>query len=191
MTRGELEQCGMDLWLIGHTHIPYPEGDVITGERIFNPGTHQQTDISDHSEGSVFVIEIGDDRQVTARRIRTGVLRFWKLSLDLKHGQSLKEEMEKLTSRLDGESASVRMQITGIALAEDYERREEIYREFENRFVKFEAHDMELQKEITQEMIDAETLEGSVENKLLKMYAEEPEILNLAYELVRKCRGDK
>ena len=50
---------------------------------------------------------------------------------------------------------------------------------------------MELQKEITQEMIDAETLEDSVENKLLKMYAEKPEILNLAYELVRKCRGDK
>lgn len=191
MTRGELERCGMDLWLIGHTHIPYPEGDVITGERIFNPGTHQQTDISDHSEGSVFVIDIGDDKQVTARKTRTGVLRFCKLSLDLKHGQSLKEEMEKLTSGLDGESASVRMQISGIALAEDYERREEIYREFEDRFVKFEPHDMELQKEITQEMIDAETLEDSVENKLLKMYAEEPEILNLAYELVRKCRGDK
>ncbi|MCI9501679.1 MAG: DNA repair exonuclease [Hungatella sp.] len=191
MTRAELEGCGMDLWLIGHTHIPYPEGDVITGEKIFNPGTHQQTDISDNSEGSVFVISIDDDKQVTARKIPTGVLRFCKLSLDLRHGQSLKEEIHKLTCDLDGESTSVRMRISGIALAEDYDRRGEIYREFEDRFVKFEPHDMDLQKEITQDMIDTETLEGSVENKLLKMYVKEPEILNLAYELVRQCGEGK
>lgn len=191
MTRVELERCHMDLWLIGHTHIPYPDGDVIKGETIFNPGTHQQTDISDNSEGSVFVINVDDDKQITARKIQTGVLRFCKLSLNLKHGQSLKEEIDRLTRGLDGKSTSVRMQISGIALVEDYEKRGEIYGEFEDRFVKFEPHDMELQKEITQEMIDTETVEGSVENKLLKMYVKEPEILNLAYELIKQCKEGK
>lgn len=191
MTREELEQCRMDLWLIGHTHIPYPDGDAISGERIFNAGTHQQTDISDNSEGSVFVVEVDDEKKITARKIHTGVLTFRNLSLNLKHGQSLKDEIRRLTRELDGDSTSVRLQIGGIALKEDFEGKEEIYREFEERFVKFEHLDAELQMEITGEMIDAETVEGSVENRLLKKYVGEPEILNLAYDLIRQCKEEK
>ncbi len=190
MTQSELEQSNMDLWLIGHTHIPYPAADVIENQKIFNAGTHQQTDIADNSEGSVFIIEINGDKKIIAKKVHTGVLRFCKRNLHLMHGQSLKAEIESALSDLDAESASVRLQITGVALAEDYEARSDIYRGFEDCFVKFEPLDADLQPEITEEMIDSETIDGSVENQLLKKYIGEPELLNLAYDLVKRCKGE-
>ena len=62
MTEKELESIPMDVWLIGHTHIPYPgdlkEDEDTFGHKIFNAGTHEQTDLSNNSDGLGFIITV-------------------------------------------------------------------------------------------------------------------------------------
>ena len=185
----ELEDLGMDLWLIGHTHIPYPAGETIRGQRIFNAGTHQQTDISDNSEGSVFVIDIDDNKDITARKIRTSTIFFVRKELILVHGKSLRDALEKIVDSLDDpKHTTLRLIISGIALAEEYANREKIYDRIAKDVLFFDPKDFDLQPEITAEMIDMETSEGTPENDLLKGYLKNPELLNLAMDLVRSCK---
>ena len=50
------------IWLIGHTHIPYPndlkENEDVTGYRIFNAGTHEQTDLHNNTEGNCLIVQL-------------------------------------------------------------------------------------------------------------------------------------
>lgn len=198
MTKAELESCQMDLWLIGHTHMPYPNQEKIVGEKILNAGTHQQTDIADRAEGSVFLIELPTEivkekdkisEKICVRKIPTGVLHFEKREINLAHGEHLQEKIEKSIQGMERENTTLRMIIFGTALEEEYEQRQFIYQSYEEQFLKFEVQDFELQQEITREKIAKETLEGSLENQLLMKYLNEPEILNLAFELVKSCKN--
>lgn len=186
----ELENLGMDLWLIGHTHVPYPTGDIIKNQCIFNAGTHQQTDVADNAEGSVFMIEVAGDKSVTARKVHTGVISFVWQKMKLDHWQDLRGALEDLISHYDAPNTSLRLTLSGIASAGDYADRYHIYEEFQRRFIEFDVRDFDLQPEITAEMIDAETAEGTAENQLLKCYLDEPELLSLALDLVRSCREE-
>lgn len=198
MTRAELEGCQMDLWLIGHTHIPYPNQEEMVGERILNAGTHQQTDIADRAEGSVFLVEIPAEfskerekisEKIHVRKIPTSVIHFEKREINLVHGESLQEKIEKSIQGMERENTTLRLIISGTALEEEYEQRQSIYRSYEEQFLKFEVQDFELQQEITREKIEKETLEGSIENQLLMKYLDNPELLNLAFELVKNCKN--
>lgn len=191
MTLSELNACRMDLWLIGHTHIPYPSAETVSDQRIFNAGTHQQTDISDNSEGSVFIITVDDGKKVSARREKTGVIRFVQKSVDLDHGQELEAALKSAVAGMDPETTSIRLTVNGTAFKEDFEKREEIYERVLGDMIKYDVFDSGMRAEITMDMIDAETVEGSLENDLLKRYADEPELLNLAYDLVIQCKEGK
>ena len=60
MKRSELERIPVDVWLIGHTHVPFPrnlkEDAYTVGEKIFNAGTHVQTDVSCNTDCQCFII---------------------------------------------------------------------------------------------------------------------------------------
>lgn len=198
MTRAELENCKMDLWLLGHTHIPYPNQDEIVEGRILNAGTHQPTDIADNADGSVFLIELLEDsskesvrstQKIHVRKIPTAAIHFEKIEINLAHGESLRDKIEKAVLGMDRENTTLRLFISGTALEEEYEKRQSIYRDYEEEFLKFEVQDMELHPEITREKIKRETLEGSIENQLLMKYLDNPELLNLAFELVKSCKN--
>lgn len=190
MTRRELERCPMDVWLLGHTHTPSPNQDIITGQHIFNAGTPQQTDVSNNTNGSAFLIEIDDEKKVTARKYTTGVIHFDMLRLALRHGQSLQALIESAVHTYDKPNTLLRLEITGVASTEDFQERESIYAEFRRQFLSFVTVDSALQPEITPAMIEAEAIADSIENRLLKLYIEQPDLLNLAYELVKECKGE-
>lgn len=204
MTKAELEQCQMDLWLIGHTHMPSPDKEEMSGEKILNAGTHQQTDIADNAKGSVFLIEIPvkeekDLREkkerekffqkIHVRKIPTGVIYFEKREINLVHGESLRERIKEAVKDMKPENTTLRLILSGTAMEEEYDRKEDILREYEEKFLKLEVQDSKLQAEITRDKISKETLEGAIENQLLMKYLDEPEILNLAFELVKECKN--
>ena len=191
MPWAELRSCGLDLWLIGHTHIPYPAGDCISDENIFNAGTHQQTDVSNNTDGTVFVIEISDDKRIKAVKHRTGVVSFRQADIRLSHGEPLREALSQALAEIPRESTFVELNISGVAMRGDFESRAEIYNEQEKGFLFFEVNDSALEQEITADMIDEETIDGSAENKLLKRYISEPYMLNLAFDLVKSCKEGK
>ncbi|MDD2648455.1 MAG: DNA repair exonuclease [Eubacteriales bacterium] len=190
MTEDELSSLGMQLWLIGHTHIPYPAGDEIIGASVFNAGTHQQTDIADSAEGSVFIIDI-DKSTVRAKRIKTGVVSFVRRALTLSAGDSLSARIMGELSGLESANTVFRLKIGGILGADEFRNRAGVYDELRERLLRLETDDGELKEEITAEMIDAETLEGTAENRLLKRYLSSPRLLETAYLLIKRVKdGD-
>lgn len=189
MTRQELEGCKMDVWLLGHTHVPEPKEDYITDCRIFNAGTHQQTDISDNSDGSVFIIEIADDCTITAKKVHTGVIFFVRKERKIQHGETLESVLDKVKAEIkEPKNTTLRLTLSGTLLSEDYEQKGSIYQKYKQEFLWVDFKDDALKREITGEMIEAETMEGSIERKLLQNYGDQPELLNLAYDLICECK---
>lgn len=183
MTPQELLELGMDAWLIGHTHITFSVDD-----RIFSPGTPQQTDIADRSRSLVYLIEIDDAGHVAARTEKVGVVDFVRREVSVAHGQILEEALQ--LPELEPGRTALRVILTGIAAPEDYESRHKLYDKLREAFLKLEVKDEGLQKAITAELIDRETPEGSAINRLLHGYADNMELLNLAYALAQACKNE-
>jgi DNA repair protein SbcD/Mre11 len=77
MTMNELKNSGVDIWLIGHTHITYPDKP---GSRdiIFNPGTPEPDGFDCRHEGRAFLHTIDAQKKITTDVISTGSCRFIK-----------------------------------------------------------------------------------------------------------------
>lgn len=102
MSEEELNSIPVDVWLIGHTHIAYPEdlGEIeeTTGYKIFNAGTHEQTDLSNNSEGDCFIIRIEKEHEratVYAKKYISGKIRYFDIKVQLVAGMDLKESLVK------------------------------------------------------------------------------------------------
>ena len=83
MTAQELLACGMDLWLMGHTHIPYPSPPGQT-DRVFYPGTPEPDGFDCQHEGKAWVLELAEDRRVTPLSLSTGMYRFLHDEVEIK-----------------------------------------------------------------------------------------------------------
>ncbi len=183
MTEKELHTLGMDIWLIGHTHVEFS-----IGNHIFNAGTPQQTDIADSSDSEVYLIEIDEQKNITAKKEKVGVIDFVKKEVTVEHHQRLEDVLQ--FPELEPDKTSVRVVLTGMVLPEEYEDRQRIYETCGAGFIKFDVKDENLQKAITPELIGQETMEGSTLHRLLNSYADDMELLNLAYSLAQECRND-
>lgn len=124
MKRSELEGIPVDVWLIGHTHVPFPRNltDTFTPcEKILNAGTHVQTDVSCNTESFCFIVEIDEDKNVRAKRIISGNLRFYRKSITLTAGE-MKTILNRELSGV-GDNSVVDIILTETVTAEEYEDR--------------------------------------------------------------------
>ena len=192
MTRAELEEIPVDVWLLGHTHVPFPRD--LTDEfspcgKIFNPGTHVQTDVSCNTEGQCFIIEIGDDKTVRAKKFVSGNIRFYRKTVALRAGEMediLKRELEKF----GGESV-VDLVLSGAVTADEYENRAAILDNLLNRFIEGTYTDYALTRQISRKLIGDEFPETSFSARLLTALLDNPKEAQLAYELLSSMKEGK
>ena len=191
MSPEELNDIPVDVWLLGHAHIPEPYceyGKVIGHTRIYNAGTHQQTNIHNNVEGSVFVIDIGNQKYVRAKRVKTGTIRFLELVINVTPDDEIEKLITEKLSGIDVKNTVLRLTVNGTANSDEYEKRQTIEKLVSEKVLYLDKIYLNITKEITTQMIDEETIAGSIENKLLKKYVDEPDILAAAYELVMSCK---
>lgn len=194
MTEAELERIPVDVWLIGHTHIQYPaldENEDTEGYRIFNPGTHQQTDLHNNTEGCCFIITIdkSNDKVTTkAHKLVSGQVRYYdlKLSVNTDNDTALSQEMEKLVAELN-ENSIVRVTVDGSVKETEYRDRGRIYESLLSRFLSYEIDDSQLSEEITIEKIRDEYSELSFAAQLMEQLMDNPVELQMAYQLLKAC----
>ena len=193
MKRSELEAIPMDVWLIGHTHVPFPrdltEDLTVRDDKIFNPGTHVQTDVSCNTEGVCFIVEIAEDKTIRAKNMVSGVLRFYRRTIDVTAG-----EMERLLhdALADlGDNSVVDIILTGAVTPEEYEDRAAIIEAALSRFIEGTYNDHALSKLISKELIRSEFPETSFSAGLLTSLLAEPKEAQLAYELLRSLKEGK
>ncbi len=202
MTEEELSGIPVDLWLVGHTHIPYSdlredlrENEDTEGGKIFNAGTHEQTDLHNNTEGCCFVITLEkNDKKTTvsAHKYISGQVRYFdlKLNVEADKEESLEKKLENITADLQKNSV-VRVTVTGTVKQDEYEERAKIYRRILGGFLTYETEDNELSPEITVERIRSEFSELSFAARFMEQFLDNPVELQMAYELVRQCREDR
>ena len=84
MTPSQLHACGLDLWLMGHTHIQYPEKPG-PRDRIFYPATPEPDGFDCSHEGKSWILELDGDKNIQAKSIATGTFCFVDKELLLNH----------------------------------------------------------------------------------------------------------
>ena len=161
MTENELSDIPVDVWLIGHTHIPYPnvldENTDTAGYKIFNAGTHEQADFHNNTDGNGFIITIDKQESVAkvlARKYVSGKVHFYDLEVTVKPDSDT-ALADALKVVLDGKdkNAVVRVRVSGTIRQSEYQDKEKIYKEILGEYLTYEKEDNELSEEITVEKI--------------------------------------
>ena len=196
MTENELSGIPVDVWLIGHTHIPYPdvlkEDEDTTGYKIFNAGTHEQTDLHNNTDGNGFIITVekeGAVAKVLARKYVSGRIHFYDLDISVKPDSdtALADAITGQTAGIDDNSI-VRIKVYGSVKQTEYRDKEKIYRDLLGRFLTYEKKDDELSEEITVDKIREEFAETSFAAQLMEQLMGNATELQMAYQLLQDCR---
>ena len=190
MTEKELLAIPVDAWLIGHTHIPYPdslsERTDKAGYTIFNPGTPEQTDLSNNTDGLCFIVSLERSEGqtlVSAHFYRSGDIHYYDISATV--GESgLEQTISSVTQGLQARSV-VRLTIKGAVPEEQYAGKQRIYDETLGRFLTYEVDDAELSEQITPERIRAEFAEIGFAARFLEKLTD-PREVQMAYELIKQ-----
>jgi exonuclease SbcD len=188
MSERELLKCGVDLWLMGHTHIQYP---VKPGSRdkIFYPATPEPDGFDCSHEGKAWILEIDEDKAIRATSVSTGRYRFLREELEVENERDL-EKVTKTYAVPDREKTLLRLKLHGRLRRELYEDLPEIRRTIGEHVLLLRWDDEELVEEITGEIIDSEFTEGSFPHQLLTKLADEDdyEALQRAYAMINEVR---
>ena len=194
MSEEELNKIPVDVWLIGHTHIAYP-GDLdeireTTGYKIFNAGTHEQTDLHNNSEGDCFIVRIKKEEgksTVYAKKYISGKIRYYDIHVQLRAGVELKEALDKACRECTANSV-VRVTVSGTITKSEYEDRKKIYEEILGKFLTYEVNDNELSEEIAIDTIRQEFAETSFAAQFMEQLINDPTELQMAYKMLQECR---
>lgn len=196
MTENELSNIPVDAWLIGHTHIPYPnmldEDSDTTGYKIFNAGTHEQTDLHNNTDGNGFIITIEKQEsiaKVLARKYVSGKVHFYDLEVIIKPDSDT-ALTDALNIALDGKdkNAVVRVRVSGVIKQSEYQNKEKIYREILGEYLTYEKEDSELSEEITIEKIRTEFAETSFAAQFMEELMKNSTELQMTYQLLQSCK---
>jgi hypothetical protein len=192
MKRSELESIPVDAWLIGHTHVPFPRNlseNYTASERVFNAGTHVQTDVSCNTEGLCFIVEIADNKSVRAKKVVSGNLRFYRKHIEVSAGEMENTIANELKDISD--NSVVDIILTGAVMIEEYEDRHKIIERALARFIEGTYNGYSLNKLISKALIESEFPETSFSAGLLNSLLEEPKETQLAYELLKSLKEGK
>ena len=191
MQQSELSQMDVDAWLLGHTHIRFPDRNEGRDERVFYPSTPEPDGFDCSHGGHALVIDIHEDRTCEYRSVRTGRFQFHvmhKTGVDSEHNlNQLKKEFEELPK---GEHL-VKLKLQGRLDSEALEQLKTLESELRQLVSYLEFNSEEVLRAVRQKDLDAEFTEGSFPHQLLSELAHDESdqfALQLAYDLVREAR---
>lgn len=190
MTQKELLDCGLDIWLLGHTdRRTYPERPD-NMSKIFFPGTHEPNGFECRHKGNVWVLEINESKEIKAKPITTGKYYFKQANEKISNETELYQIREKYTSN-EYLNCILRLNIEGRLKEELFQEMDEIIKRIEENVFYLEENRENLKKEITKELIDREYSLLSFPHQLLCKLIEnneKHESLDIAYDLLKEIR---
>jgi DNA repair protein SbcD/Mre11 len=191
MQQPELAKMDVDVWLLGHTHIRFPDRDEGSDARVFYPSTPEPDGFDCGHAGHALVIDIDEDRTCEYRSVRTGRFRFHvmhKTGIDSESKLiQLKKEFEELP---EGEHL-VKLKLQGRLDSEALEQLKTLESEINQVVSYLEFNADEVLRAVRQEDLDSEFTEGSFPHQLLSELAQTESdqfALQLAYDLVKEAR---
>jgi len=193
MTRKELKSFGLDLWLLGHTHLLWPENPD-KNSRILIPGTPEPDGFDCKHQGNAFVIALESLSGIRAQKITTGEYRFLVEQVLLSDENSI-DHMKKEYTQKKYYNVVLRLILKGRLKKEDLEKVEEAIKSIRDNVLLLQINRDELNEEITTELINSEFTEGSFPHQLLLSLLEDKEeisskALQKAYDMIREIHHE-
>jgi DNA repair exonuclease SbcCD nuclease subunit len=196
MSTDELAGKGLDLWLLGHTHVSFPES-AGPRDRVFNPGTPEPDGFDCPHFGRAFVYSVDlDTKSVQPELLReTGRYRFVHHAVSLSGGNdpgAIAGALSSLSEFERPEQTLLKLKLTGRIAEEERAALSEAINEIRPRFAYFEEDRSELRLLVDRERVDKEYPSGSLPHRLLSsLLAEEDEAaLELAFDLLGETRRE-
>lgn len=183
MGKEELNNIPTQVWLLGHTHVTYPDKDNIKNHKIFNPGTPEPDGLDFRGEGSAWYIEI-DGKTIEAKRIPIGEYRFFDKSFLLDRDSDL-ETIESWIGENGSEKTIIRINLQGNISKEAYSELNDFYKGLESKVFNLIIEDSDLKIKINEEIIEKEFTKGSFPYEFLNGLVYDEEALQIAYDLLR------
>ena len=187
MSNSELEATAVDVWLLGHTHVTYPEMDTIKSHRIFNSGTPEPDGFDCRHEGHAWIISIDEDKEVNARQVITGKYRFIDEVFNIKEDEDL-YRLKDLILQDNPERKIMRITLEGRISSEVYSNKQAIYNELRSSLAHLIVNDSNLSIKVSKDIIEKEFTNGSFPYHFLNALANDDEALQIAYELVKEVK---
>lgn len=188
MTVQELEQAGVDRWLMGHTHITWPDPP---GKRdmIFNPGTPEPDGFSCTHEGRAFLHRLANQGNHKTEIISTGQYRFKRVTALI----STLNDVEKLTGKFNDEvwaKCVLQLTVSGKVEADVLEQWQEARQEIRNSVLELRLDDTDVRLKVGEEQIKQTFAEGTFPEQLLSSFIKDDaeEELQMAYELMKEVQ---
>lgn len=193
MTRKELESSGLDLWLLGHTHLPWPENPD-KNSRILIPGTPEPDGFDCKHEGSAFIIDMESSSNMKVQKVSTGKYRFFIDQVVLNDDKAIASMKQKYTGD-EYSNMVLRLILKGRLRKEELESVEESIELINNGVLLLQTVKDELHESITPELINSEFTENSFPHQLLLSMLEEKEEISFkslqkAYDIIREIRNE-
>jgi len=191
MTRQELHQSNLHAWLLGHTHVRFPDKETGSGDRIFYPSVPEPDGFDCHHGGSAWVIELASDGEPVYRSVPIGAFQFH----DLKFTIDSEADLDRLYanfSKLDRSKDLVKLELVGRLEGELFAQLPTRIQGLETCVLHLETCTSGLLRLIQQNDIDREFTEGSFPHRLLSELSKDPEdqlALQIAHEMVDEARS--
>jgi len=188
MTETELVHCNLDLWLMGHTHIPYPNKPDIRDE-VFYPATPEPDGFDCSHEGKALILDIDDKKKIVANFISTGQYSFIHDSLKVKSWRDI-EKIQKGYSTEEHKKSLLKLKLSGRLPEEDYRKLPDVRDALKKHLAYLQFDNTELTVKITKDVIDKEFPEGSFSHRLLSSFIKDDDLeaLQFAYDLIIGAR---
>lgn len=187
MTISELNGAGVDIWLMGHTHITWPEKP---GKKdiVFNPGTPEPDGFDCRHEGRAFLHTIDEKKSIHTEILSTGSYRFLRIERALNRQSELEKLLEEFQEGKYQKSV-VKLSVSGRLDPELYDLWLEKRHQIRESVLELKLDDSGLKRKVTEAQIRKEFAEGSLPEKLLSSIPKENEDeLQMAYELIREVK---
>jgi exonuclease SbcD len=198
MRPAELMGCGLDLWLLGHTHLRYPAKPG-PQDRIFFAGTPEPDGFDCSHEGFAWLLEPEDGGAVGAREIRTGAYRFVREEAEIGGASDLAAFVRRHAISGSARGAREKAAASNVLLKavlkgrlppEDFPELERARERLEEKLLYLDWDANGVRELITSDTIDREFPQGSFPHGLLSELAKsgDTEALELAFELLQGAR---
>ncbi len=185
MRETELAGMGLDLWVLGHTHLRYPERPG-RASRVFFPGTPEPDGYDCAHAGTAWLLRLDDGGGVEAEPLETGAYRFAHEEL----GTVSAADIAALAARHAGLEAGrevLKVRLSGRIGREERGILAETERTLRSRVIHLDWDDTAVRERIDRAAIDAEYATGSFPHRLLSSLIDDPEALEIAHGLLEEA----
>jgi len=186
MREDELTASGLDLWVVGHTHLRYPERPG-RASRVFLPGTPEPDGYDCAHAGGAWQLRL-DEGTVDAEPVETGAYRFVHETLDAPTAETL----AALVSRHGGAGAArevLKVRLSGRRAPDEHAALADAERTIHARVLHLDWDDTGVRERIDRGAIDAAYPVGSFPHRLLSSLLDDPEALEIAHQALEEARS--